>query len=144
MPSFKTIYKLTSFKTISVCHHELSNNWHLSRPPEFCHYELSNNWLLLRPFMNWLLSRSSEFVMMDCPIIGFFQDHLNSFLCQNPQKLQKSMDFTEIHRFQWFSKSFDVVLLKVEREMWFSIQNPQNLQKSADFSGFCGCPGQNL
>ena len=31
-----------------------------------------------------------------------------------------------IHGFQRFSRSFDVVLLKVESEMWFSSKNPQN------------------
>ena len=31
-----------------------------------------------------------------------------------------------IQGFQRFSRSFDVVLLKVESEMWFSSKNPQN------------------
>ena len=64
---FNTIYKLASLKTIYINFKAIL----------VCHGELSKNWLLSRRFINWLLSRSSEFVIINFLIIDLFQDHLS-------------------------------------------------------------------
>ena len=61
--NYFSLIRLTSFKTIAFLQDHLSvhMNWLLSRPSELVIINcLIINWLLSRPFINWFLSRPSE------------------------------------------------------------------------------------